>query len=77
MVMKLEKFLCSLDDRVDVIPVDYCAKSLMFLMDHGCTKEMVYHISAGERSSNTFSEIDSAFASAEKKCPVGTELSAG
>jgi hypothetical protein len=28
------KFLCSMEDRIDVIPVDYCADALMMLLDN-------------------------------------------
>lgn len=34
MGLMLQKFLCSMEDRIDVIPVDYCADALMMLLDN-------------------------------------------
>jgi nucleoside-diphosphate-sugar epimerase len=70
MALMLEKFLCSLNDKVDVIPVDYCARSLLFLLDQGKSEDAVYHISAGQLCSNTFSQIDQAIALAEHENPL-------
>ncbi len=29
----LQKFMCSMEDRIDVIPVDYCADALLMLLN--------------------------------------------
>jgi len=60
MVSMLGKFLCDLENKVDVIPVDYCADALIFLMEHGDIVDNIYHISSGLSSSNTFLQIDHA-----------------
>lgn len=58
MALKLKKFTCHLDDKIDVIPVDYCAMVLVNL----CLREEVshnfYHISSGEERCTPFHAID-------------------
>ncbi|MFK3707894.1 SDR family oxidoreductase [Klebsiella sp. NPDC088457] len=71
MGLMLQKFMCSMEDRIDVIPVDYCADALMLLLDNRLAQGEVVHISAGEESSVKFAEIDSAMASALQQVPVG------
>jgi nucleoside-diphosphate-sugar epimerase len=71
MALTMGKFMCSLDDRIDVIPVDYCADALCILLfgknvDHG-----VYHISAGDEDSVSFAEIDKAMSQAQNTEPLG------
>lgn len=70
MALAISKFTCALDDRVDVIPVDYCADALLCLTDSEQVKKEIYHISAGKTQSVTFSEIDNALAQAEKREPI-------
>ncbi|WJV55268.1 SDR family oxidoreductase [Prodigiosinella aquatilis] len=65
MVIKLSKYMCSLQDKVDIIPVDYCAEGLDLLMNFGDINDPIYHISAGEKGAVTFSEIDASFAEAQ------------
>ena len=64
MVMKLGKFLCTLEDRVDIIPVDFCAEAIVFLLDKGISNNEIFHISAGEEYSVSFREIDAAISAA-------------
>jgi hypothetical protein len=45
----LQKFMCSMEDRIDVIPVDYCADALLMLLNQPLAQEVV-HISAGRRT---------------------------
>lgn len=69
MGLMLQKFLTSPEDRVDVIPVDYCADAL--LIQRPLARGEVVHISAGEENSVKFAEIDRAMASALEQAPVG------
>ncbi|EPN1632591.1 SDR family oxidoreductase [Cronobacter dublinensis] len=70
MGLMLQKFMCSLEDRVDVIPVDYCAQALLLLLEKEIAPGEVVHISAGEENSVRFADIDIAMAQAQKKAPV-------
>ncbi|MBS1206294.1 MAG: NAD(P)H-binding protein [Proteobacteria bacterium] len=71
MGLMLQKFMCSLEDRVDVIPVDYCADALLMLLEGQIAQGEVVHISAGEENSVRFADIDKAMARALEKAPVG------
>lgn len=71
MGLMLQKFMCSLEDRVDVIPVDYCADALLMLLKGQVAQGEVVHISAGEENSVRFADIDKAMAQALEKAPVG------
>ncbi|HBE6106701.1 TPA: SDR family oxidoreductase [Escherichia coli] len=73
MGLMLQKFMCSLDDRIDVIPVDYCADALLMLLKSSLTNGEIIHISAGKESSVTFAEIDESIASALNSTPVGNK----
>lgn len=70
MALMLQKFMCSLDDRIDVIPVDYCADALLMLISGDLERGEVVHISAGEEHSVRFADIDFAMAAALEKAPV-------
>ncbi|MDE2586527.1 MAG: SDR family oxidoreductase, partial [Betaproteobacteria bacterium] len=56
----LQAFPCQLDQRIDVIPADYCAEALHMLLEKPKLKHSIYHITAGEQSSCSFGEIDKA-----------------
>lgn len=72
MGLMLQKFMCSLEDRIDVIPVDYCAEALLMLIETPLvSNDEIVHISAGEERSVTFADIDKAIARALDKQPVG------
>ncbi len=71
MGLMLQKFLCSMEDRIDVVPVDYCANALLLLLDAPLVQGEVIHISAGEESSVRFADIDYAMALALEQTPVG------
>ena len=71
MGLMLQKFMCSMEDRIDVIPVDYCARALLMLLSAPIAQGEVVHISAGEENSVRFAEIDNAMAIAQEKAPVG------
>lgn len=70
MGLMLQKFMCSLEDKIDVIPVDYCANALMMLLESNLANGEVVHISAGEEKSVTFADIDHAMAKALNINPV-------
>jgi nucleoside-diphosphate-sugar epimerase len=67
MALALKAFPCALDQRIDVIPVDYCADALYLLLTKPKLKYGSYHISAGEKYSSSFAEIDEAIAQATGK----------
>lgn len=71
MGLMLQKFMCSMEDRIDVIPVDYCASALLMLLHSPLAQGEVVHISAGEENSVRFADIDSAMATALEQAPVG------
>lgn len=71
MGLMLQKFMCSMEDKVDVVPVDYCADALLMLLNSSAGQGEVVHISAGEENSVRFADIDMAMAEALEKAPVG------
>ncbi|MRS14145.1 NAD-dependent epimerase/dehydratase family protein [Enterobacteriaceae bacterium RIT691] len=73
MALMLQKFMCSLEDRIDVIPVDYCADALLMLLAGNVAQGEVVHISAGEENSVRFAEIDFAMAQALEKAPISDQ----
>lgn len=70
MALTLGKFICSLEDKIDIVPVDYCAKALTVLLSHPMAGNEVYHISAGSEKSTSFAQIDKAIAKAQNTAPV-------
>lgn len=48
MGVMLQKFMCSMKHRIDVIPVDYCAKAIIMLLNLDLPNGEVVHISAGD-----------------------------
>ncbi|GLR27129.1 SDR family oxidoreductase [Limnobacter litoralis] len=68
----LKCFTSDLNQRVDVIPVDYCAKVIHHLIEKPTLKYTDYHISAGPQRACTFEEIDAAIATAIGEMPMGT-----
>lgn len=58
----LGKFTYELDDRIDVIPVDYGASAIVHLLQKADLAHDTYHISAGEQRAASFREIDMAMA---------------
>lgn len=73
MALTLGKFTCDLEDRIDVVPVDYCADALALLLDAEDVINEVIHISAGTQSCVTFAEIDKAIAKASGSMELGTD----
>ena len=71
MAQELERFTCALDEKIDVVPVDYCASVITELTLRPTLAHDLYHISAGTEYSCTFGEIDVALAAAKGIAPVG------
>jgi nucleoside-diphosphate-sugar epimerase len=71
MAVALERFTCAISERIDIIPVDWCAKALVHLCLKPKLAHDLYHVSAGNESSNDFSQIDATFAAAQGTEPVG------
>jgi thioester reductase-like protein len=61
----------SLDEKVDVVPVDWCAHAIIDLALKESLSYKVYHVSAGVGSSVAFREIDIALAAARHIPPIG------
>jgi nucleoside-diphosphate-sugar epimerase len=71
MAVALERFTCAIDERIDIIPADWCAAALVHLCLKPQLAHDLYHVSAGQSSSNDFAQIDAAFALAQGTAPVG------
>jgi nucleoside-diphosphate-sugar epimerase len=67
----LGKFTCALNEKIDVVPVDYCADALVKLLLKENLAHDLYHISAGFDSSCTFEAIESAMALSLMQPPIG------
>lgn len=70
MGLGVEKFMCDLDSRIDVVPVDYCANALKLLLLKERLDHDLYHLSAGREGSCSFREIDTAVATHKGEPPV-------
>jgi nucleoside-diphosphate-sugar epimerase len=66
----LKCFPCELDQRIDVVPVDYCAEALHLLLDKPQLAHDFYHISAGPARASSFREIDISAATAMGIAPM-------
>lgn len=73
MALLLRQFTCSLQDKIDVIPVDYCADALVTIIEKETLPYDFYHISAGTDASTSFAEIDQAIAKAQGIPAVGDD----
>jgi nucleoside-diphosphate-sugar epimerase/glutathionylspermidine synthase len=58
----LRRVPAPLDARKDIVPVDYVAEALLFLLFHEPLRWRRYHISAGEGASVTWREMAAVFA---------------
>ncbi|MBS0244364.1 MAG: SDR family oxidoreductase [Proteobacteria bacterium] len=67
----LGSFTCSLDDRIDVVPVDWVARALITLTTKPSLAHDAYHISAGDDASSSFASIDTAIARGRNREPYG------
>lgn len=66
----LQSFPCALTQRIDVVPVDYCAEVLHLLLEKPKLRHADYHISAGLERASSFRDIDAAIAEAIGKKPM-------
>nr|WP_276591098.1 SDR family oxidoreductase [Escherichia coli] len=74
MGLMMQMFMCSMDDRIDVVPVDYCADALLMLLKSSFPSGDIVHISAGDESV-TFGAIDEAIARALGELPISNRYS--
>jgi nucleoside-diphosphate-sugar epimerase len=70
MARALGRFTCAPEDRIDVVPVDYCAQAILHLLDQPTLGHDRYQISAGPQGSCTYREIDAAIAAAFGQPPT-------
>ena len=70
MARALGKFTCSLEDKVDIVPADYCAEAILHLLDKPHLAHDQYHISAGEHLSVRYRDIDAAIAAGLGQAPT-------
>ena len=70
MARALGKFTCALDDKVDIVPADYCADAILHLLDRPALAHDLYHISAGEHLSVRYGDIDVAIAAGLGQSPT-------
>lgn len=66
----LQAFPCTLDQKIDVIPVDYCAQAIACLLFKDTLQHSHYNISASESASCSFAQIDAAIAAALRQKPM-------
>ena len=64
MGLAMRMFLCAPEDRIDVIPVDYCASALLALATKSELQYSRYHISSGMERSCNFRDIEAGIAEA-------------
>lgn len=65
----LAKFSCSFDEKMDVVPVDWVAQSLMSLALKEELSFDTYHLSAGRDSFCTIAQLDDAIAEGRNVAP--------
>jgi thioester reductase-like protein len=70
MAHALKQFTCDLAERIDVVPVDYCAHVVVALTFKAQLKYDLYHVSSS-CASCSFDEIDAAYARAAGLAPMG------
>jgi len=61
---KLGVLTAAMADKIDVVPVDWCARAILHLALKEKLAEQVFHLSAGSQSSRSFRQIDNALAAA-------------
>lgn len=68
--MLLERWTVAPDGRIDVVPVDWVAQSLIELALKPRLKHRLYHLSAGPHRASTFAELDAAIARGRGVAPI-------
>jgi nucleoside-diphosphate-sugar epimerase len=66
----LERWTVSLEDRIDVVPVDWAARTLIGLALKPELRHHLYHLSAGPMHASTFAELDAAIARGRNTQPI-------
>jgi nucleoside-diphosphate-sugar epimerase len=66
----LGAFTVDLDAKVDVVPVDWCARAILDLAAKPVLQHKVYHLSADSAASVSFREVDQTLALARGVVPV-------
>ena len=66
----LERFTVAPDGKIDVVPVDWAARTLVALALKPTLKHQFYHLSAGPVHASTFAELDVAMARGRGSEPV-------
>ena len=66
----LERFTVPIDGRIDVVPVDWAAHTLVEMALKPTLKHRFYHLSAGPRHASTFAELDAAMAAGRGVAPI-------
>ena len=66
----LERFTVAPDGKIDVVPVDWAARTLIALALKPVLKHQFYHLSAGPVHASTFAELDVAMARGRGTDPV-------
>lgn len=59
---KLGALTAAMHDKIDVVPVDWCAAAILHLALKDKLAQQVFHLSAGTQSSCSFRQIDTALA---------------
>ena len=70
-VQVLGQFTCEYDQRIDVVPVDWVAQTLINLAIKPELSFDTYHLSAGQDSYSTISQLDTAMADGRNIQPHG------
>jgi nucleoside-diphosphate-sugar epimerase len=70
-VQLLGQYTCEFDGKMDVVPVDWVARSLVGLMLKEQLSFDTYHLSAGDCSFSTIGQLDTAIAEGRNVTPHG------
>lgn len=70
-VQVLGNYTCDFDGRMDVVPVDWVAQTLVGLVAKEQLSFDMYHLSSGDTSSTTIAQLDTAIAEGRNVSPHG------
>jgi len=65
------RYTCGLDDRMDVVPVDWVAQALATLATKPVLQHSAYHLSSGRAQASTIEQIEAAIAYGRRVEPHG------
>jgi nucleoside-diphosphate-sugar epimerase len=60
---------CGMDGSIDIVPFDWTAEALLFLLDKPELRHRRYHLSAGRERRSSWTDIAAAFGKAEGRAP--------